>query len=51
MKKILVSVLCTLVCMVGTKRVEAQIDLQNIDLSDILGKVMKVKRGFSPDFF
>ena len=29
----------------------AQIDLNNLDLKDIIGRVMKVERGFSPDFF
>ncbi|MEP7233137.1 MAG: hypothetical protein ABI691_22960 [Ginsengibacter sp.] len=28
----------------------AQIDLNNIDLNDIIGKVMKVDKGFSPKF-
>lgn len=28
----------------------AQIDLNNIDLGDIIGKVMNVKRGFAPKF-
>jgi hypothetical protein len=29
----------------------AQIDLKNLDLKDIIGRVMKVEKGFSPDFF
>lgn len=32
-------------------RSTAQIDLNNIDLNDIIGKVMKVQKGFSPKFF
>ncbi len=34
-----------------SKTSSAQIDLNNIDLNDIIGKVMKVDRGFSPKFF
>ncbi len=33
------------------KHPSAQIDLNNIDLNDIIGKVMKVDKGFSPKFF
>ena len=29
---------------------KAQIDLKNIDLADIIGKVMRVDRGFAPKF-
>ncbi|MEP6583625.1 MAG: hypothetical protein ABJA90_05145 [Ginsengibacter sp.] len=34
-----------------SKQSSAQIDLNNIDLKDIIGKVMKVDKGFSPKFF
>jgi hypothetical protein len=34
-----------------TKQSSAQIDLENLDLNDIIGRVMKVERGFSPEFF
>ena len=34
-----------------SKQSSAQIDLENLDLKDILGKVMKVEHGFSPKFF
>lgn len=34
-----------------SKQSSAQIDLENLDLNDILGKVMKVEHGFSPKFF
>jgi len=34
-----------------TKQSSAQIDLENLDLNDIIGRVMKVERGFSPGFF
>ena len=33
-----------------SNRTTAQIDLNNIDLDDIIGKVMNVKRGFAPKF-
>lgn len=33
-----------------SNRATAQIDLNNIDLGDIIGKVMNVKRGFAPKF-
>ena len=51
MKNFLVSLSCGLLCVFASMRASAQIDLQNIDLNDILGKVMKVDRGFSPKFF
>ena len=34
-----------------SKPSSAQIDLKNLDLNDIIGRVMKVERGFSPKFF
>ena len=33
------------------KQSSAQIDLNNLDLKDIIGRVMKVEHGFSPKFF
>lgn len=33
------------------KQSSAQIDLNNLDLKDIIGKVMRVEHGFSPKFF
>ncbi|MBA2561685.1 MAG: hypothetical protein H0V14_02005 [Chitinophagaceae bacterium] len=33
-----------------SNRTAAQIDLNNIDLNDIIGKVMNVKKGFAPKF-
>ena len=33
------------------KTSSAQIDLENLDIKDILGKVMKVEHGFSPKFY
>jgi hypothetical protein len=44
----LIAVVICLSCSVQTK---AQFDLENIDLNDIIGKVMKVEKGFSPKFF
>jgi len=34
-----------------SQQTNAQIDLNKIDLKDIIGKVMNVKRGFAPKFF
>jgi len=34
-----------------SKQSSAQIDLENIDLKDIIGRIMKVEKGFSPKFF
>jgi len=33
------------------KQSSAQIDLDNINLKDLIGKVMNVEHGFSPKFF
>ena len=49
-KYILTSVICLSAIFV-TKQSSAQIDLNNLDLNDIIGRVLKVERGFSPDFF
>lgn len=54
MRKILV-ILIVFCCCIGSQA-SAQIDLKkfdlnNLDLKDILGKVMHVKRGFAPKFF
>jgi hypothetical protein len=34
-----------------SRQASAQIDLNNLDLKDIIGRVMKVEHGFSPKFF
>lgn len=34
-----------------SRQSSAQIDLNNLDLKDIIGRVMKVEHGFSPKFF
>ncbi len=47
MKKIL---LLGLICFAITTRSSAQIDLNNLDINDIIGKAMNVKRGFAPKF-
>lgn len=39
-----------LISVLTSKQSVAQIDLNNIDLNDIIGKVMHVKRGFAPKF-
>jgi hypothetical protein len=38
-------------CFGISKQSSAQIDLNNLDLKDIIGRVMKVEHGFSPKFF
>ncbi len=53
MKKILVTLLILFCCF--CRQASAQIDLKkfdinNIDINDIIGKVMNVKRGFAPKF-
>jgi len=35
----------------SASQVKAQIDLDHIDLQDLIGKVMKVDKGFSPKFY
>ena len=44
------SILTIAACLVFSMQSRAQIDLRNIDLRDIIGKVMYVEKGFSPDF-
>ena len=46
---------CLVACAVSvlilmSKQSSAQIDLNNVDINDIIGKVMHVKRGFAPKF-
>lgn len=50
MKKILVVALFIFPGLFFTERSMAQIDLNNIDLNDIIGKVMHVQKGFAPKF-
>ena len=49
MKKIMMVTLmvCAVLC---SKITTAQIDLNNIDLKGLIGKVMHVEKGFSPKF-
>ena len=47
-KTILVSVILLFAL---CKQSSAQIDLENLDIKDIIGRVIKVEKGFSPDFF
>lgn len=44
-------VIIAILCLGITKQSSAQIDLENLDFKDIIGKVLKVEKGFSPDFF
>jgi len=46
----LVSVIFITAMIAGEQSI-AQIDLNNLNLQDIIGKVMNVKRGFAPKFF
>lgn len=39
------------ICLVSIQNSFAQIDLNNIDLRDLIGKVVKVDKGFAPKFF
>ena len=47
-KFLIVLLLCTGLCF--SKRSAAQIDLNNLDIQDIVGKVMHVDKGFAPKF-
>ncbi len=47
MKKLIIAGL--VICMASTK-VAAQIDLNNLNLDKLLGKVLNVQRGFAPKF-
>ena len=40
-----------IVCAIFVQNTYAQIDLNHIDLRDILGKVVKVDKGFAPKFY
>lgn len=51
MKKSVLSLLIFIGGLLAVNKSQAQIDLNDIDLADILGKVMKVDKGFSPKFF
>lgn len=50
MKKCFIAALISVLSMLAAKPLVAQIDLNNLDLNDIIGKVMQVKRGFAPKF-
>ena len=47
MKKLIL--ICAIICLAKTN-VSAQIDLNNLNLNSILGKVLTVKKGFAPKF-
>lgn len=40
-----------IVCAIFVQTSYAQIDLENIDLRDLIGKVVRVDKGFSPKFY
>jgi hypothetical protein len=49
MKKLVV---CLVVCFLAVSNARTQeITLENFDLNQVMGKVLTVKRGYSPDFF
>lgn len=50
MKKNILTYVILLSAIFITKQSSAQIDLNNLDLKDILGKVMNVQHGFAPKF-
>jgi hypothetical protein len=43
-------VFAVLISVLISKESSAQIDLNNLDINDIIGKVMHVQRGFAPKF-
>ena len=48
--KRLMSLLLAFVALLFSKTSDAQIDLSHLDLTDIIGKVMHVQKGFAPKF-
>ena len=50
MKKVSIIILISCAGLFVAKRSTAQIDLNNIDINDIIGKVMHVDKGFAPTF-
>ncbi len=50
MKKIITAILFIFSALFFTTKSIAQIDLNNIDINDIIGKVMYVQKGFAPKF-
>ena len=50
MKNIFVTILLLLAGLFFSKKSSAQIDLNNIDIRDIIGKVIHVDKGFAPKF-
>jgi hypothetical protein len=49
--KILTIFLLAFSALLFAEKASAQIDLHNLDLKDIIGKVMHVEKGFSPKFY
>ena len=50
MKNYLLTSVIVLFAICATERSSAQIDLKNLNLKDIIGKVMNVQHGFAPKF-
>jgi hypothetical protein len=50
MKKFILVSIIFLSAIFVSKQSSAQIDLENLDLKDIIGRVMNVQRGFAPKF-
>ena len=51
MKRTLLIPVMILIATTNTTKTEAQINWENLDLKDIIGKVVNVKKGFAPKFF
>ena len=50
MKNYIITSLFFFIGIFFVKKTSAQIDLENLDLKDIIGKVMQVQHGFAPKF-
>ncbi len=50
MKKIITIISFTIAALFFSAKSIAQIDLNNIDINDLIGKVMHVQKGFAPKF-
>jgi len=50
MKSYLTGSVILISALLTVKQLSAQIDLNNLDINDIIGKVMHVQRGFAPKF-
>lgn len=50
MKKCILGALFTVLMSISVSQVTAQIDLDNLDLKDLFGKIMNVTHGYAPKF-